>query len=57
MKHAQLPCGIKRPSKGKHSEKNTQHKSAWYQRMNPDGTGGEKFILPYLPPSVPAGKK
>ena len=52
-----FPIGLKKPSKGSHSEKSTQHKACWYQQMvykNGGWTGGTKF--PFMVPtqSIPA---
>ena len=52
MKGNVIPIGLKRPSKGRHSEKNTQHKADWFQIMKSDGNGGPKFQFPYKPPCV-----
>ena len=51
-----VPVGLKKPEKGRHSEKPT-HKADWFQRMNPDGSGGPKSQWPWTPPCVPAGMK
>ena len=51
MKGNVIPIGLKRPSKGKHSEKPT-HKSDWFQIMKADGTGGPRGSYPYKPPCV-----
>ena len=55
-----LPVGLRKPNKGGHSEKSTQHKECWYQLMvqGPSGwTGGPKFSIPFVPPCIPADEK
>jgi len=37
------PVGLKKPSKGSHSEKSTVHKACWFARCE-DAPKGEKWI-------------
>ena len=55
-----IPVGLKKLSKGRHSEKNTQHKADWFQPMiqTPSGwVGGPKQTIPWVPPCVPGNHK
>jgi hypothetical protein len=54
------PVGLKRPSKGSHSERSTQHRDGWFQLMvwTAQGwAGGPKFQTPWVPGCIPADKE
>ena len=51
-----IPVGLKKLDKGRHSEKNTQHKADWFCTNVRDGSNwksGPKKSLPWIPSCIP----